>query len=133
MPMKTAGLPFNIFKNITVSGSASGATATFTSSVTAIQYKDNVGYQVNFTGAPLGFVQINACNDFNPQLPQSANPQGSSTNGTWCTLTSVSMATASSPIAFNLNQVPFGYIQCQFFSSTSSGVLTAWVALKGLG
>lgn len=125
--------PFNIFNNISVSGSASVGAATFTSSVTAVQYRDNVGYQVNFTGNPTGWVQINASNDYNPQLPESGNPQNSSTNGTWVALASVSMATASNPIAFNLNQVPFAYIQCQFVNATASGTITGWVVAKGLG
>lgn len=133
MPVKTAALPFNIFNSVSVSGSASAALATFTSSVTAIRYLDNIGYQVNFTGTPQGVLQINACNDFNPQLPESGNPQNSSKNGTWITLTSLSMVSAVSPIGFNLNQVPFGYVQCQFLSSTASGVLTGWIAAKGLG
>lgn len=132
MPVKTAGLPFNIFNQITVSGSASAGAATFTSSITAIQYKDNIGYQVNFTGNPVGVLQINASEDYNPQLPESANPQNSSTNGNWFTLTSVSMANVFSPVGFNLNQVPFPYIQCQFISGTSSGVITGWVSSKGI-
>jgi len=124
---------FNIFNGITVSGSASQGAATFTSSVTANIYRDNVGYQINFTGSPTGVLQINASNDYNPQLPQSANPQNSSTNGTWVTLTSVSMANVVNPVAFNLNQVPFAFIQCQFVSATSSGVLTGWISTKSIG
>jgi hypothetical protein len=131
--VKSVGLPFNIFNTVSVSGSASIGVATFTSSVTAIQYKDNVGYQVNFTGTPFGVLQINASNDYNPQLPESGNPQGSSASGNWVTLTSVSISTASSPIGFNLNQVPFAYIQCQFISGTSSGTISGWVTSKGLG
>lgn len=133
MPTKTAALPFNIFNNISVSGSASIGAATFTSSVTALRYLDNVGYQVNFTGGPTGVLQVNASNDYNPQLPESGNPQNSSLNGTWVTLASLSMATASNPVAFNLNQVPFAYVQCQFISATASGVISGWVTAKGLG
>lgn len=133
MAHKGTSLPFNIFNTVAVSGSASAGGATFTSSVTAISYRDNVGYQINFTGAPFGVLQINACNDFNPQLPESGNPKNSSTNGTWVTLTSVSMASIVSPVGFNLNQVPFAYVQAQFISGTASGVITGWISAKGLG
>lgn len=133
MAVKNVGLPFQIFNNILVSGSASVGVATFTSSATAVQYKDNVGYQINFTGTPFGVLQINASNDYNPQLPESGNPFNSSTNGNWVTLTSISISTASSPVGFNLNQVPFAFIQCQFISGTASGSLTGWVTSKGLG
>ena len=133
MPVKTAALPFNIFNTIAVSGSASFGGATFTSSITAVRYLDNVGYQINYTGAPQGVIQVNACNDYNPELPQTGNPQNSSQNGTWITLASLSIVNTVSPIGFNLNQVPFGYVQCQFISSTASGILTGWIAAKGLG
>ncbi len=124
---------FNIFNTITVSGSASAGAATFTSSVTSNLYRDNIGYQVNFTGAPTGVLQINASNDYNPQLPESGNLQNSSTNGTWATLTSVSMANVVSPVCFNLNQVPFAFVQCQFISGTSSGVITGFLSSKSIG
>lgn len=133
MPTKTASV-FNIFNNIAVSGSASSAAAaTFTSSATSNLYRDNVGYQINFLGSSTGFIQINACNDYNPQLPQSGNALNSSPNGTWTTLASVSMANALNPILFNLNQVPFAFVQCQFFNGTASGTITGWVASKSLG
>lgn len=132
MPGKEATV-FNTFFNIAVSGSASASAATFTSSVTANIYRDNVGYQINYTGAPQGVLQINACNDYSPMLPQSATPQNASATGTWTTLTSVSMANVVSPVLFNLNQIPFAFIQCQFISATSSGVITGWIATKSLG
>lgn len=133
MPAKQAALPFNVFSGVLVSGSASGGAFTYVSSVTAIQYKDNVGYQVNFTGLPVGFIQVAACNDYNPQLPQSANPLNSNANGNWIALASVAMQNATTPIGFNLNQVPFAYVQLQYVNATSSGVLTGWITSKGLG
>lgn len=132
MPVKEASV-FNIFKNIAVSGSASAGAATFTSSVTSNIYRDNIGYQINFTGGPTGVIQFNGSNDYNPQLPQSANPQGSSTNGTWFTFASASMGSVVSPYALNINQFPFAFLQCQFISGTSSGVLTGWISTKSLG
>lgn len=119
---------FNIFSSVSVSGAV-----TFTSSTTGILYRDDVGYQVNFTGSPQGVLQINASNDYNPQQPQTANPQNSSASGNWATLTSVSMANVVSPVLFNLQQLPFAFIQCQFISSTASGVITGWVSTKSVG
>ncbi len=132
MPGKEASV-FNIFNTITVSGSASAGAATFTSSVTSNIYRDNIGYQINFTGSPQGVLQFNGSNDYNPQLPQSANPVNSSTAGNWFTFASVSMANIVSPYGLNVNQFPFAFIQCQFISSTATGVLTGWISTKSLG
>lgn len=132
MPGKEASV-FNLFNTVTVSGSNSSGQAAFTSSVTSNVYRDNIGYQINYTGSPQGVFVFNGSNDYNPQLPQSANPQNSSTNGTWFTFASASAANVLSPYALNINQFPFAYIQFQFVSATASGVLTGWISTKSLG
>lgn len=118
---------FNQFNNI------STGSGTFTSSVSGTIYRDNIGYQVNFTGSPQGTLQFNGSNDYNPQLPQTANPQNSSTNGSWFTFASVSMASVVSPYALNIQNFPFAFIQCQFISSSAVGTLTGWISTKSLG
>lgn len=124
---------FNIFNQIAVSGSASIGVATYTSSATSALYRDDIGYQVNFIGTPQGVLQFNGSNDYNPQTPQSGNPQNSSGNGTWFTFASVSMNTIVSPYALNITQFPFAFLQCQVISATSSAVLTGWVSTKSIG
>lgn len=119
---------FNIFNNITVNGSG-----TFTSSVSGLMYRDYVGYQVNFTGSPQGTLQFNGSNDYNPQAPQSANPQNSSANGNWFTFASVSMANIVSPYGLNIQIFPFAFVQCQFIASSATGTLTGWISTKSLG
>ena len=118
---------FNIFSNISV------GSATFTSSSTGVIYRDNIGYQVNYTGSPQGVLQFNGSNDFNPQLPESGNPQGSSQNGNWFTFASVSMANIVSPYALNIDQFPFAFVQCQFVASTAAGTITGWISTKSIG
>lgn len=126
--------PFNIFSNISVSGSTSQGSYAFVSSVTGFSYQDNIGYQVDFVGSTQGVLQVSASINYNPQLPESANMLGSSANGTWFTLASISMANAVSPVGFNLNQVPYSFIRCEFISGTSNGTLTSgFVMSKGLG
>lgn len=124
---------FNIFTTILVSGSASIGQATFTSSATGVNYRDNIGYQINFTGSPQGTLQFNGSNDYNPALPQSATTLGYSVNGNWFTFASVSMASIVSPYALNINQFPFQFIQCQVLSGTSSAVMTGWISTKSIG
>lgn len=132
MPGKEASV-FNIFNSVSVSGSASVSAATFTSSVTANLYRDNIGYQINFSGNPVGIFQFNGSNDYNPKLPQSGDFQGSSPNGTWFTFASVSTANVFSPYGLNINQFPFAFIQFQFVSATSSGLLSGYISSKSLG
>lgn len=127
MPGKEASV-FNIFSSVSVSGAQ-----TFTSSITANIYRDNVGYQIIFSGSPTGTLQINVSNNYNLQQPQSGNVINSSPGGDWTTLASVSMVNVVSPVAFNMNQVPFAFIQCQFVSSTASGTITGWISSKSLG
>lgn len=127
MPVKITAPPFNIFNNILGS-------ATFTSSATSILYKDTVGYQVNFTGVSAGTLQINGSNDYNPNLPQSADPFNASQSGTWVTLASTSIGTGTpNPIFFNMNQLGMAWIQCQYIASSGTGTLSGWIVGKSLG
>lgn len=117
---------FNIFNAVV-------GTSTFTSSVTSVLYRDDIGYQINFTGTPAGVIQFNGSNDYNPQTPQSGNLLGSSQTGNWFTFASVSGAAISSPYALNINQFPFAFIQCQVGSMTSALTCNGFVSTKSVG
>ncbi len=117
---------FQLMNAVPISG-----TTTYTSSNSQVLYKDSVGYQVNFTGSPVGVLQVNGSLDFNPGTPQS---RGSLNAGNWTTISSTSITAASpSVVTFNLNQLAAPYVQLQFISSTASGTLTAFFVAKSLG
>lgn len=129
MPVKNIAQPFNIFNSVSVS-----ATQTFTSSNSSVKYLDTVGYQFNLSGTPTGVLQINGSLDYNPVLPQSADPINGSLSGTWTTIASVSVSSGTpSPVFFNMNQLGFAWIQSQFISSTATGTLSGWICGKSLG
>lgn len=118
--------PFNV-----VCSAAVSATTTFTSSNSSTKLRDTIVYQVNYTGAPIGILQINGSLDYNPGYPQSA---GSANPGSWFSIASLSfVAGMPQPICFNIREYGGAWTQMQFVSSTSSGILGVWTAAKSLG
>lgn len=127
--IKQASLPFNILGSTTASG-----TTTITCSISSIIYRDSVCYQINGSGTPIGTLNINCSADYTPGNPQG--PQGLQTNnaGNWATIASMSVtATTAFPIIYDINPISMAWIQAQFVSSTSSGVISIWTNAKSYG
>lgn len=124
--LKEVTPPFLVLNSTSVS-----VTTTYTSSISAVLYKDTVTYQANLSGAPIGYFQANVSLDYNPGSTQSG---GAANAGNWASLGSVSVsATSTSPVIINYTQVGAPYIQFQFVSSTSNGVIDMRVCGKSLG
>lgn len=87
------------------------------SPVTSIQYGDNVGIQLNWTGTPNGsfFVQVSLDNvNFIPiTLP-----------------TPVTAAGTASSAYISLNQLDAAYIQFGYTAASSTGTLDAYITWK---
>lgn len=126
---KAVSTQFQILGSVSVS-----ATTTITSSVSGIIYRDSVCYQINASGAPQGIININASADYSPGLPQGPQGSGQANAGNWATLASISVTAATAfPVIFDLNQLSMPWTQCQFVSSTGSGVISVWTSAKSLG
>lgn len=124
--LKEVSIPFQVVASASVS-----AANTYTSSASNVMYKDTIGYQISWTGDPTGIWQINGSFDYNPGQPQSG---GRPNAGTWCTIASVAAVSGmNQPVVFNMQQIVFPWVQFQFVSSTSSGVLGVWHTAKSLG
>lgn len=116
---------------LVLSSTSVSATTTVTGSISNVLYRDTVSYQANFSGVPVGYFQANVSLDYNPGSPQSA---GTLNPGHWASIGSVSIdATSTSPVVMRFRQVGEPYIQFQFVSSTSSGVIDMRVCGKSLG
>ena len=84
--------------------------ASLTSSVTSIEFLDNVGFQLNFTGSPVGTFSVQVCMDYDADTHQA---------GTWTTVSVQQGATAytaiptslGSPIFIDLNQLSSPFIR----------------------
>ncbi len=106
-------------KHLITDGVMTG-TAVLTSEVFNIQNLDNVGLQVDWTGAAVGVIQVLASIDavnyhaftFDPALAQPAGTAGG--------------------YMINLNQVPFPYVKVQYTNASSTGVLNVWLSAKEL-
>lgn len=120
---------FNVLGSTSVS-----ATTTITSSISSILYRDSISYQFNLSGVPTGTININCSLDYSPGLPQSANGSGQARAGNWATIASVAVTSATaSPVIFDISPISMPWIQAQFVSSTSSGVISVWSTAKSYG
>lgn len=114
-------------------------TNTLSSAVTNITHKDNVAYQLAWTGTPNGQFYVQGSLDYNPGVPQS-EPDGAQNNGTWTTIPAEDdlgnppVASGSAgQILMDLSQLPFPFIRIQYVNASGSGTLTGWVSGKAIG
>lgn len=131
---KTVVQPFPVITGATMTG-----TATITSPVTDILYKDNVAYAVSWTGNPVGTFQVQGSVDYKPGLPQS-DVGGPQNNGTWTTVPAVD-ASGNPPAAtgtagqilMNLVGLCFPFVRLVYTNISGAGVLTGYVSGKSTG
>lgn len=111
--------------------------ASITSSTTDIQFLDNIGIQLNWTGAPVGNFQVQVSADHNQDLSGNV-----SSSGNWIPVivsywtgsavaTGVSIPTSvGSPIYLDLNQLSSPYIRIVYARTSGSGTLNAFITAK---
>ncbi len=125
MPSKQITESFQIFTANSMSG-----TATITSSVSSIKYRDNVALQLKWTGDPVGTFFVQGSLDYNPGGPQF---DGGTNAGTWDTFTLSTTPTAgsgSSHYLINMSNVACPWIRLQYTNTSSQGSLTGTIFTK---
>lgn len=123
-----------LYQNITAGDMS---TLSVTSAITNIQTLDNVGIQLEWTGAPVGSFQIQVSAD------HAQDEFGNVTNaGQWIPLTlsylsgsSIVTAqsvptTVGSPIYLDLNQLSAPWIQVVYTGASGSGTLNGFITAK---
>lgn len=109
--------------------SAQSMAASITGTPTNIQYLDNVGVQLSWTGNdPLGIIKVQVSLDYNPNT----------TNGTWTAIQttpgtdlSVSPSGSAGNAYIDLNQLSAPWIRVVYTTAASSvGLLTAVIGSK---
>lgn len=108
-----------------------------TSPVTAITVLDNVAYQLDFSGSPVGYFQVELSSNYNQdELGNVLNP------GTWVPViftyfngtifvTSSHIPTSSgSPIIIEITQTACPFARVVYTSTSGSGTLNAIVSAK---
>lgn len=118
------------FKTIT---NGDMSTASITSAVTAIEFLDNIGIQINFTGSPVGTFAVQISMDYDQD--QNGNVISA---GNWITMpvqqgsTSYTAIPTSlgSPIYLDLNQLSAPWIRLVYTRTSGTGTLNAFIAAK---
>lgn len=111
------------FQNIT---NGDMSQATITSAITDIQFLDNIGIQLNFTGSPVGIAAIQVSADHAQDMFGNVTMAGS-----WATITSSSMV-GGSPIYFDLNQLSAPYLRIVYTKTSGTGTLNGFITAKML-
>lgn len=114
------------------------STASITSTVSSIQWLDNIGIQFSWTGAPVGNVSIEVSADY------ARDTEGNVTNaGQWTplvltylsgpnTFTSATSIPTSvgSPIYLDLNQLSAPWIRQVYTKTSGTGTLNTFITCK---
>lgn len=116
-----------VFQNIT---SGDMSQASITSSVTNIQYLDNIGIQLNFTGVPVGTFAVQVSADY--LQDDYGNVQNA---GNWIPLTlspSPAASGAAAQIYLDLNQLSAPWIRVVYTKTSGTGTLNGYITGKML-
>ena len=127
----------NLLKYNSIVNGAMTSTSSLTSTVTDIQFLDDIGYQFNWTGSPTGTIAIQVSADY------AVDFNGNVTNaGNWIPLvftywngsifvTATSIPTSvGSPVYLDLALLSSPYIRAVYTNSAGSGTLNAFITGK---
>jgi hypothetical protein len=117
--------PFDI-----ISAGAMTGTSVLTSTVTNIQFLDNICIALNWTGTPVGTFAVEGSLDHEQDMHGNVTVAGN-----WVALTLPSSPVASGAagsILIDMNQLSFPYIRVKYTNSSSTGTLTATIGGKQL-
>lgn len=126
MSAKTFIKPFNVLLNGDMSQT------TLTSAITATQMVDNIGYQINFTGAPVGTFAFQISQDYEPGRSPNSEPLNA---GNWVTIpvSPSIVASGSADSAYvDLNQMSAPYVRVVYTKTSGTGTLNVFVTAKSL-
>lgn len=111
--------------------------SSLTSTITNIQFLDNIGIQLNFSGSPVGTLEVQVSAD------HAQDNEGNVTvAGNWAPIPlsyilagSMTVATSvptsvGSPIYLDLNQLSAPYIRVVYTKTSGTGTLNAFITCK---
>jgi hypothetical protein len=100
-----------------------------TSPVTSIEFLDNIGMQLNFTGSPTGIAQVQVSLDYNQDINGNVINPGNWVPVVFPSIGSDISLSSGSPIFIDLNQLSAPYVRL-YYSGGGTGVLNAYVGGK---
>lgn len=112
---------------------ATSAAASITTAPTGIQYLDNVTFQANFTGSPVGVLTVEVSLDYNQDA------EGNVTNaGHWVTVQSTPGTDASLAVSgansyvFNCTQLGAPWARLKYTRTSGTGTMTSYISAKAV-
>ena len=118
---------------------AASMTTSITSPVTSIEFLDNIGYQIDYSGSPVGTFSVQVSADYNQDYQGNVMNAGSWVtvpvtywNGTTFVDSTTIPTTVSSPVFVNLNQLSAPWVRVVYTFASGSGSLNIWVCGKML-
>jgi hypothetical protein len=113
------------------------STASITSAVTNIQWLDNIGIQLNWTGSPVGDFAVQISADYAQDQEGNVTSTGNWVPLTLTYLSGASMTTATSipttvgsPIYLDLNQLSAPWIRVVYTKASGTGTLNGFITAK---
>ena len=117
-------LRYTIFENKSAASSFDNKSA-----ATDVQYLDNMGIQVTWTGSPVGILKVLVSNDV-------ANPTDGIPVVNWSELdfgTTIAIDGSNTDLIINMNQLPFKWIALEYVRTSGTGSITAQFTSKMVG
>jgi len=115
-------------------------TSTLTSSVTNIQFLDDVGYQFVWTGSPVGTIAVQVSADYAQDFSGNVTNSGNWTPITLSYLSGGSFVNSQSiptsvgsPVYLDLALLSAPWIRAVYTNSSGTGTLTATITAKEVG
>lgn len=115
------------------------ASASLTSSVTSIQYLDDIGLQFTWTASPVGTFAIQVSADYSQDTNGNVTAAGNWTpltlsywNGTTLVTGTTLPTSVGSPIYVDLTLLSAPWIRVVYTKTSGTGSLTALITAKGL-
>lgn len=127
-----AGNSKQVLKPYKVISAGNMALASLTSSISSIQGVDNVGYQVNFSGSPVGTFDVQVSMDYQPGLSPNDQPANA---GNWISLplsTAITASGSAGSAYIDLNQLSSPYIRIVYTRTSGTGSLDAYIVAKAI-
>lgn len=132
-----SGRKSNLRKFKTITNGVMTGTNVLTSSVTCIQWLDNIGIQLNWSSTPVGTFQVQVSADHEQDTEGNVTTDGNWTpivlnyllSGTMTQSTTVPTSVGS-PIYIDLTQLSAPWIRIQYTNASSSGVLNTFITGK---
>ncbi len=112
-------------------------TNVLTSSITAIEFLDNLSYQFDWTSSPVGTFSVEISNNYNQDSQGNVLVTGTwvpvmltyYTGGVWVTSPTVSTSVGT-PIYIDITQTSAPWIRCKYTNASGSGVLNVTISGK---